>query len=79
MRREKESTLTAKMTGQKDEPVRRMFHQGCGSDVMFSLPGHGISLSPFLNIRKVSKGSTACGKQVSILQFAVAILHQQRL
>ena len=44
---------------------------------MFHLPGHGKSLSPFLNIRKVPKGSTARGKQVSILQFAVEVVDKQ--
>ena len=45
--------------------------------VVFHLPGHGISLSPFLNIRKVPKGSTACGKQVNIFQFAVEVVDKQ--
>ena len=44
---------------------------------MFHLPGHGISLSPFLNVHKVPKGSTARGKQVSILQFAVEVVDKQ--
>ena len=44
---------------------------------MFHLPGHGISLSSFLNVRKVSKRTTTRGKQVSILQCAVEVVDKQ--
>ena len=63
---------------QRDEPVRRKFHRVADRKiVMVHLPAYGISLSPFLNICEVSKGSTARGKKVSILQFAVEVVDKQ--
>ena len=48
-----------------------------GKIVVFHLPSHSIAFIKLLDVRKVTKRSTAGGKEVSIFKFAVEVVDKQ--